>query len=134
MFALLTIFAPRTFAQTTVLTMDSGGNLSAVGNLTGSTIISQAGVAGGTYTSGTIATSGTGTCWMTLTGGTTSGIASVSATASGGAALTIVSPGQGYTSAPTMATVIGGGTGTGCSIGSDSLAGCTLADGASLIP
>jgi hypothetical protein len=127
MFALLAVFALRTFAQTNVLTMDSSGNLSAVGNLTGSTVISEAGVAGGTYTSGITAIgSATQTCLISFSnGGGTGGTASVALTGTntiaGGAALAIVSPGQAYTNAPTTAAVMGGGTAS-CSGGSVAVA------------
>ncbi|HUO32776.1 MAG TPA: hypothetical protein VMU80_26420 [Bryobacteraceae bacterium] len=51
-------------AQTTVLSVDSNGNVTANASLS-----AKAGVGGGTYTSGITAT-GSGTCTLTFTGGT----------------------------------------------------------------
>jgi len=50
-------------AQTTVLSVDSNGNVTANASLS-----AKAGVGGGTYTSGITAT-GSGTCTLTFTGG-----------------------------------------------------------------
>ena len=116
--ALLAMLALQGFAQTTVITVDSSGDLSAVGNVQGSSLISEAGVAGGTYGSG-ITTTGAPpqTCMIQFTnGGGTGATASVELTGTNTIAvnspLMIVSPGQGYTSAPTTASYLAGGTAT----------------------
>jgi len=105
-------------AQTSVLTVDSNGNLTASASLS-----AKAGVGGGTYTSGISATTSTsgGTCSLTFTGGGgTNATATVAVSSSGsvGSTLSIGSTGYGYTSAPSQAyiTMASNGSGPTCTL------------------
>ena len=93
-------------AQTNVFTVDSNGNVTATASVS-----ARSGVGGGTYGSNITATGSTGqTCNLTFAnGGGTGGTASVALTSANTITppvmLTIMSTGEGYTSAPTEAYV-----------------------------
>ena len=100
------LFSAPIVAQTNVLTVDSSGNVTATASLN-----AGSGVGGGTYTSGISATGSTGElCVIGIPGGATLATASVPLTntnaIAANTALTIITGGGGYTSAPTAAYVI----------------------------
>jgi hypothetical protein len=89
-----------------VLTVDNSGNLTASGALTGLSVSAEAGVAGGTYSSGLTVSGSSGRyCLLSLSapvgsGATANVYLTGTTTVPVGAALVMQTSGQGYTSAP----------------------------------
>lgn len=103
-------WAMPAFPQTNVFTVDSSGNVTATASVS-----AQAGVGGGTYTSGITATGSIHqTCYLSISDTGTGATASVELTGTDTIAadtpLTIMSTGSGYTTPPTAAAVMAGGS------------------------